>query len=145
GGVQAILNCPEVEVDRGKNVHLGVVVKVEGGEPDLKVVKEIRVNALNQKRPLVIGLEGLPDVIGLVGEVEDHRFLFAGMNAIQAAQGLDRVDTIQPLIDVHGVEERLVEAGLELIRNDQKAIVVVLEGGGRLPLRHTVHVGFGVV
>ncbi len=46
------------------------------------------------------------------------------MRAVQAGQRLHRLDAGQHLVDVHGVQQRLVVAGLELIGANQKPIRV---------------------
>ena len=49
------------------------------------------------------------------------------------------------LIDVHGVQERLIEARLKLIGDDHQLAFIPLERVGGLRVGEAVHVGFGVV
>ena len=65
------------------------------------------------------------------------------MRSVEPREGLHRVHAAQLLVDVHGVEERLVEAGLELVRDDEEPAVRPLEGPRGLRLRNPVHVGLG--
>ena len=72
------------------------------------------------------------------------------MNAVQAGEGLDRVDPAELLVDVHRVQQRLVEAGLELVGHHEEPVHRLLELRGRLAfadhlvLAHRVHPGLGV-
>ena len=53
---------------------------------------------------------------------------------------------LQPFVNVHGVEHRLVETGLELVRHNQNPILRTLEGvGDGDARRQTVHAVLGVV
>jgi hypothetical protein len=66
-------------------------------------------------RLAVIGLERFDDVLAVVAEIQDERVLFEqGRDAIEPGQGLYRVESGQHLVHVHGVQQGLVEAGLEL-------------------------------
>ena len=69
---------------------------------------------------------------------------FSGMRAVEPRQRLHRVDAAELLVHVHRVQQRLIEAGLELVGDDQKAVLGPLEGLGGLRLRKAVHAGFGV-
>ena len=46
--------------------------------------------------------------------------------AVQARQCLYRLDAREQLVHVHGVEQRLVVAGLELVGADQESVRVFL-------------------
>lgn len=52
------------------------------------------------------------------------------MRAVQARERLDGLDAGEPLVDVHPAEERLVEAGLELVGDEKYLVLAALE---RLP------------
>ena len=104
----------------------------------------MRVGALREQRRLVIRLERRLDRFRLVGEVEHHRLGLGRMSSIEPREGLHRVHPAELLVDVHRVQERLIKAGLELVGDDQESVFRPLEGLGRLRLRKTVHVRFGV-
>lgn len=53
------------------------------------------------------------------------------------------MDAGELLVDVHGVEKRLVEAGLELFGDHQEAALRPVEGGGGLALGDVVEVLLG--
>ena len=107
-------------------------------QPALDLVEQVGVGLFGQQGGLVVGLEGLSDLLGLVGEVEHHRALLAGVRAVQAGQRLDRVHATELLVHVHRVEQRLVEAGLELVGDHQEAVLGLLELGRRLPVADDV-------
>ena len=66
------------------------------------------------------------------------------VDAVEPGQGLHGVEAREDLVDVHGVQERLVEAGLELLGHDEHLVVVPGEALGRLGLGEAVHLGLGV-
>ena len=47
---------------------------------------------------------------------------FAGVGAVQAAQGLHRLNAGQAFVHVHAAQQRLVEPGLELVGHQQQLI-----------------------
>ncbi|MEE8526764.1 MAG: hypothetical protein V3T72_22755 [Thermoanaerobaculia bacterium] len=110
----------------------------------LEIVELVGVGALGEQGALVVVLEGVEDGVGVVGEVEDQSAVLVGVGAVEPRQGLHRVDASELLVDVHGVEKRLIEAGLELLGDDQEAVGIGVEGGGGLALRHAVEAGLGV-
>ena len=56
----------------GEAVDVGVGVDGKRGELRLNVVEQVRIGRLGEERRLVVGLEGVLDLVGLVGEVEHH-------------------------------------------------------------------------
>ena len=50
------------------------------------------------------------------------------MGAVQPRQGLHGLNAGEPLVDVHAAQQRLIEAGLELVGHEQDLILVALEG-----------------
>ena len=54
------------------------------------------------------------------------------MRPVQARQGLHCLDAGQRLVHVHGVQQRLVVAGLELVRAHQEAVGILPEPRGDL-------------
>ena len=67
------------------------------------------------------------------------------VDPVQPRQGLHGVEATEDLVDVHGVQQRLVEPGLELFGHDQHLVVVGVEPLGGLPVREAVHAGLGEV
>ena len=55
-----------------------------------------------------------------VGEVENEGVLLSGIGPVEAGEGLDRVHPAELLVDVHRVEQRLVETRLELVGGNQE-------------------------
>ena len=144
-GVEPVLRRLGVEVDLGEAVHVGLGVDRERGEPGLDLVEQVRVGRLGEQRRLVVRLEGGLDRVRLVGEVEHHGALLLGrQRAVEPRERLHRVHAAELLVHVHRVQQRLVEAGLELVGDDQEAILRPLEGLRGLRLREAVHPGLGV-
>ena len=75
-------------------------------------------------RLLVVGLERLQDLLRLVDEVEDEGVLLARVGAVEPREGLHGLDAREPLVHVHRVQQRLVEAGLVLLGDDQHLVLV---------------------
>ena len=50
----------------------------------------------------------------------------------------------KPFVHVHAAQQRLIEAGLELVGDDEEAVLRQLERLGGLGLGKAVHAGFGV-
>ena len=48
--------------------------------------------------------------------------IFARSAAVQTGEGLDGLHSIEPFVDIHGVEERLIEACLIFLRDDEHLI-----------------------
>ena len=71
--------------------------------------------------------------VGVVEEVEHEHAVLLGVRPVEARQGLRRLDAGQRLVHVHGVQQRLVVAGLELVRAHQEAVAILLEPLGDLP------------
>src|SRR5260370_41488827 len=85
-----------------------------------------KVGLLAERGVFVIGLERHLDVFGVVAEVKDEGLLLAWRRAIQARKRLNRLDAIQPFVDVHGVAQRLVESGLGLVADQPDAVLCSL-------------------
>ena len=67
------------------------------------------------------------------------------MDPVQSGQRLDRVHPLELLVHEHGVEQRLVESGLELLRDHEDPGVVLGEPFGGVRLGEAVHVRLRVV
>ena len=70
---------------------------------------------------VVIG-EGLLDGLSIVLEIENEDVVFVRVGAVQAGERLDCLDAGKRLVDIHGVEERFVVAGLEFVGADEEAV-----------------------
>ena len=55
------------------------------------------------------------------------------------------IDAAQLLIHIHRVQQRLIKARLELVRDDQDTILMLLERLCCLRLREAVHMRLGIV
>ena len=93
-------------------VHLGAV------QVGLRVVKLVGVGLVGQDRGAVVGREGLGDGLRVVQEVEHEHIVLLPVRPVEPRQRLHRLDPREGLVDVHGVEEGFVVAGLELVRAD---------------------------
>src|SRR3546814_14927779 len=67
----------------------------------------------------VVELEVLLDACRSVAEVDDHRRGLAREDSVQPRERLHRGDAGKLLVDVHGQEARFVEAGVELVGDDE--------------------------
>src|SRR3990170_8371353 len=81
--VQFVLSSLGAEINFRKAVDFRLVVKMEPFQTRLDVVEKIRVGALPQNSSVVIRLKGFLDLACLVGEVQNHRFFLARMNAVK--------------------------------------------------------------
>ena len=94
--------------------------------------------------------EGREDGVRFVDEIDDVGGVFLAVvvaeGPVEARQGLHRLDAAQLAIDIHGAEQRLVEAGLELVGDDEDAEFRRVE---RLPdiapAQGRVHGGLGEI
>ena len=116
-------------------------VHVGGVQIRLEVVQFVGVRLVGKDRRAVVVSEGLGDRVGVVQEVEHEHVVLLGVRPVEPRQGLDRLDPGERLVDVHGVEQRLVVAGLELVRADEEAVRILLERLGDLVRRETVQRG----
>ena len=77
-----------------------------------------------------------PPEVGIVEEIEHKDVVLLWMRPVESRKGLHRLDAGEDLVHVHGVQQGLVVAGLELVGADQEAVGVLLElrgdpGGGK--------------
>ena len=111
-------------------------------EPSTCVEEEVRVGRWRSRTP-VVRLERADDLVGVVTEVEDERVALQLVDTVESRQRLDGGEPAEDLVHVHGVQQRLVEAGLELLSDDQDLVVVAPEPLRGLRLRKAVHAGLG--
>ncbi len=93
----------------------------------LEVVKLVRIRLFAQDRRPIVRLEGLPDRLGVVLEIEHERVVLLRVGAVQPRERLDGLDAGERLVHVHGVEQRLVVPGLEFVGTDQEAVGIFLD------------------
>ena len=109
--------------------------------------ERVRVDFPGHARVRVVHLEVVLDAGRRVLEVHDHGRGLTGVGAVQAREGLHGGDTGQFLVHVHGDEARLVEAGLELVGDDEDLVVLLAERSRRVaaPVERGLGDGFAVV
>ena len=127
GGRQFALLGIRLQLHGHDAVHLEIVVVAGGVQLGTEVVDEIRVADVRQLRRRVVGLERLEHILGVVHEIQHIGRVLAGMGTVQARERLHGLDARQPLIDVHPAQQRLIEAGLELVRHQQNLKLVGVE------------------
>ena len=115
--------------------HPELVERVAG------VVQQVRVRRRGDGLA-VVRLERGRDLFGVVDEVEDEGAVLVGVGAVQPGERLHGGETGQRLVDVHGVELWLVEAGLELLGHDHDLVLVGVEPLCGLRLGELVALGF---
>jgi hypothetical protein len=109
-----------------------------------ELVELLRISRLSDGGGLVVRLERLLDLLGVVDEVEDEGVFLAGSGAVETRERLHRLDTRQALVDVHRVQQRLIEAGLVLVGDDQDTAAFLVELSRESFLRNTeVHTDLG--
>ena len=102
----------------------------------------VRVGLVGQDRGAIVVREGLGDGLRVVQEVQHEDIVLLRVRAVEPGQGLDRPNPREGLVDVHGVEEGFVVAGLELVRADEEAVRIFLEPLGDLGRGEAVQDGF---
>ncbi len=75
----------------------------------------------------VIGLERGENVVDVVAEVEHEGAVLVGADPVETRQGLHRSKPRQRLVDIHRVQQRLVETGLELLGHHHDLELVGVE------------------
>ena len=90
-------------------------------------------------------LKGVLYLFPIIHKVQHKGVFFMRVDAIQAGQGLDGLNTGQPFVHIHGVQQGLVKAGLVFLRHKQDLVLVCCEPLRQLPLAYpAVHVCFGI-
>ena len=111
-------------LDLAPVVHLRLIELV------LQRLELRRVGGLRQLRLVVVGLECPEDVLGVVYEVEHEGRVFPRDHAVQARKRLYRLHAVESLVDVHRVQQRLVEPGLVLVGDQQDLVIRRLKTRG---------------
>ena len=117
--------------DFRKIIHILLCIHLKGCQLGLQIVEAVGVGFFTQDGGLVIGLEGTPGCASAsLTKSRTSVSRLAGAGAVQPAERLDCLNAIQTLIHIHGVQQRLIEAGLELVGDHQDAVIGGLEGIG---------------
>ena len=85
-----------------------------------------------QRLKLLLSMNCLNSSVGVVEKVEHEHVVLLGVRAVEARQGLHRLDAGQRLVHVHGVQQRLSVASLAFVRAHQEAVGILLEPLGDL-------------
>ena len=89
----------------------------------LELFKMVGVGWLFECRCIVIGFERLVDIFSFIDKVEHKGLLFPGAVTVESGEGLNRLNTIKPLVNIHGAQQRLVKAGLVFVGDQQKLVI----------------------
>ncbi len=112
----------------GKFVHIRVGEDFVRLQLGLMVIELVRVGLFFEQGGLIIGLERGLNIFRFVDEIQHEGISLAFARAVEAAEGLDRLNAIQLFIHVHGVEQGFVKACLIFVRHHKDAIVWSFEG-----------------
>ena len=104
-------------------------------------MEPVGVGLFGQDRGPVVIRKGLRDGLRVVQEVEHEHVSLLRVRPVEARQRLDRPDPRERLVDVHRVQQRLVVAGLELVRADEEPVRVLPERIGDLRRGKAVQAG----
>src|SRR5665811_495451 len=112
GVIAGRLRARGAEEHAAEALDLVEVVDLRRVELGLQRVELVGLGTLADLRHLVVGLERAVDLLRVVDEVEDEGVLLARSGAVEARERLHRLHATEPFVDVHGVQQRLVEACL---------------------------------
>ena len=98
-----------------------------GVELGLEVEDQVGIGGFGQLGGGVVGLEGGEDGVGFVDEIHHIGGVLTRIAAVEAGEGLHRLDAIEAAIHIHAAEQRLVKAGLELVGHQQDLVAAALE------------------
>ncbi|EXI77065.1 MAG: hypothetical protein AW10_04045 [Candidatus Accumulibacter appositus] len=109
-------------------IDLEVVVVAGGIQLGTQVEDEVWIGGRCEFGSRVVGLERGEDFLGVIHEIQHVGRVLAGMGAVETGEGLHSLDAGQSLIHVHAAEQGLVEAGLELVGDEEDLVLVAFEG-----------------
>ena len=95
---------------------------IEVIESSACVPQDVGVSRRGDRAPVEL-LERIDDGFGVVAEVQDEGVLLQRVDAVEPGERLDGGEPHQDLVHVHRVQQWLVEAGLELLRHDEHAVI----------------------
>ena len=90
-----------------------------------EVVEPVRVGLVGEDGGRVVVLEGRLYGVRVVHEVQHEHPFLVGRGPVEPGKGLDGLDAPQGLVHVHGVQEGLVVARLELVGADEDSVGVL--------------------
>ena len=102
-----------------------LVIDAELAEDALGLVDEVHIHVAKEHRLLIERLERRLDVLLGVHEVQDVGVVLPFADTVQAGQGLHGLHALQLRVDHHRVQQRFVEPGLVLVRDNQTVEVLV--------------------
>ncbi|MCY1299583.1 hypothetical protein D9M70_491160 [compost metagenome] len=141
--VQLLVGDVQVDDAAAECFDLSLLVDEHAIQALLDVVDDVRVLDVRHLCIAVEGLERRQDLFGLVGEIDDEGLVLAGEGAVQPRQGLHRFHAGDLLVQVHGHQLRLVEAGLVLVGHDHHPVVRGVEHLAHVAAIQTrIQVGF---
>ena len=89
----------------------------------LEFFKTVGVGWFFEGCNVVVGLKGLVDILRFINKVEHKGLLFPRTVTVESGEGLNRLNTVKPLVNIHGAQQRLVKAGLIFVGDQQKLII----------------------
>ncbi len=121
-------------------------VDVRPVERLLELVDDVGVLGRAHRRALVVRLEGGEDGLRVVHEVDDEHLVLTGVGSVDPRVGLNDLDGVaEGLVDVERHQLLLIEARLELVRNDEQPALGAVERPLDRALPARVHVGLSVL
>ena len=143
--IRGALALPGLEVRGAEAFDFFGEVHAGGIELGLDRVHPGGIDLGAQLRAFIVGGEGGADLVAVIDEVEDEGVFLERVGAVEPRQRLHRLDAGEPLVDVHRMEQRLIEAGLILLGHQQHLILRGREAFRQLLLAHAgVHLFLGV-
>src|SRR5260370_29830 len=107
-------------------LHLFRRINLRTVKRRLQIMKLIRVGFLRKQCRSVIVLKSKGDRLAIVSEIEHETIVLLWMRAIEPRKRLHRLYARERFVHVHGMQQRLIVPGLELIGANQEAIRVAL-------------------
>ncbi|EXI77156.1 MAG: hypothetical protein AW10_03972 [Candidatus Accumulibacter appositus] len=128
GGDQVALLGVWLQLHGDDAIDLEVVVVTGGIQLGTQVEDEVRIGGRREFGRRVVGPERGEDFLGVIHEIQDVGRVLAGVGAVETGEGLHGLDAGQSLIHVHAAEQRLVEAGLKFVGDEEDLVLVAFEG-----------------
>ena len=111
-------------------IDLLLGIHLDGIQIRLQVVQFVGICLVGQdSRPIEVR-ERVVDGVDVVQEIQHEDIVLLGVCPVEPRQGLHRLDAGERLVHIHGVQQRFVIPGLELVGTDQEAVWILLEPRG---------------
>ena len=110
-----------------KGIHIFIVVEHKVADLVSQIVDTVQIGAALKGSNLVVRQESTLDVILGIFKVQNEGAVLATGGSVQAGESLDGGHIPELLIHIHGMEERLIKAGLVLVGNNKDIILVAVE------------------